>query len=344
MTGIADIEAPRDFTFIAPRKRRLTEYEAVSVHQQLEPGGFDRGGWYTLTAEGRPAWRAESTRLRHPNWFAFRDPAAQWNRTYIRMQAEQERALERISEDAAGLLPKIDPVWLREIVGGHYRVWSFFEYGLFRAFSPAQREALSDPLGNALCFEAFDHLRHAQDIVLHMIALEAHVPGFREEDAKARWLADPVYQPARRLVEELIGFEDWAELAVVVNLIVTPILFPVAVSGMVLEFGPRHNDPVTPMLALGAERDRRRNGAYAEELVRMVTAPDVSEAEENRRVIQSWIDHWTPRVEEAAEAMAPIYERPPVTVTSFTQVYGNALAEQAALRAALGFAPAGESR
>ena len=52
--------APRDFNYIKPRKRRLSEYEAVSCYTQPDPKVFDRQGWYLLTAEGRAAWRPES--------------------------------------------------------------------------------------------------------------------------------------------------------------------------------------------------------------------------------------------------------------------------------------------
>ena len=54
-------------------------------------GGFDKGGHFITPADGRAPWREESTALRHPDWFAFRDPAQLWQRPYVRMQAEQER-------------------------------------------------------------------------------------------------------------------------------------------------------------------------------------------------------------------------------------------------------------
>jgi propane monooxygenase small subunit len=67
----------------------------------------------------------------------------------------------------------------------------------------AQREDLSDTLGNALCFEAVDRIRHAQATVLYLMELEARVEGFKDHASKDHWLNDPVYQPLRRLVESL---------------------------------------------------------------------------------------------------------------------------------------------
>jgi methane monooxygenase component A beta chain/propane monooxygenase small subunit len=307
-------QAPRDFNYIKPRKRRLSEYEAVSCYTQPDPNVFDRQGWYLLTAEGRAAWRPESTKLHHPHWFDFRDPSGLWQRYYVKLQAEQERAIERHLEDAAiaGIFRGFDPVWLNEIIGIHYRAWSFFEYGLFRAFSRAQREALSDTLGNALCFEAADRVRHAQSTVLYLMELESQVDGFKDHGSKERWLSDPIYQPLRRLVESLMATDDWAEIAFAVNLVIDPITTEVAVSRLIRHHGPVHGDPITPMIILTTERDRRRNQAWTEELVRMTTAADLPSAESNRIVLRSWIERWRPLASAAAQAFAPIYERLPI--------------------------------
>lgn len=328
----------RDFVYVPSRRRRLSEYEAVTCFTQPDIEAFDQQGWLLRDANGRPPWVRESTALVHPNWFAFRDPASHWQRTYVRMQAEQERAIARSAEDAAahGVFDEFDPVWTREILGRHYRAWSYAEYGLFRAFAVAQREALSDTVGNALCFEAFDRMRHAQGIVLHLLELEDHIPGFVDDGAKAVWLEDPRYQRTRQLVEELVACNDWGELAVVTNLVFDPILTEISISQLVRRFGPFHGDPVTAHLVGTTERDRRRNLAWTQEFVRMVTGDDVPEQAANRSTIEGWVASWTPRVEEAAKALADVYEVPPLQVARFDDVLAHALRAQASLVAELG--------
>lgn len=336
-----EVAPPRDFVYIKPRRRRLSDYEAVTCYTQPDPEAFDKEGWFLRTSEGRPAWLRESTRLEHPHWFDFRDPASHWYRTYVRMQADQERSIERVTEDAvlSGTFAHMDRTWLHEVLGVHYRVWSYVEYGLFRAFGTAQREALSDTLGNALCFEAFDRTRHAQDIVLYLMDIETAVEDYRDHGAKDRWTTDEMYQPTRALVERLIAFDDWAELAVVTNLVLDPIVAEVAVSQLVRRFGPFHGDFVTPTIVTTTERDRRRNRQWTEELVRMVTAEDVPAAEANRRTIQGWLDRWTPEVQAAARALAPCYDVPPIQVAEFAPTLAAALDGQARIVADLGFAP-----
>lgn len=337
-TGAA---VPRDLVYIKPRRRRLSDYEAVTCYTQPDPKAFDKEGWFLRTSEGRTAWMRESTRLEHPHWFDFRDPASHWYRTYVRMQADQERSIERVTEDAvlSGTFASVDTTWLHDVLGVHYRVWSYAEYGLFRAFGTAQREALSDTLGNAFCFEAFDRTRHAQDIVLYLMDIEAGVEGFADHGAKDQWLSDEMYQPTRALIERLIAFDDWAELAVVTNLILDPLVTEVAVSQLVRRFGPFHGDFVTPTIVTTTERDRRRNRQWTEELVRMVTADGVPSADANRRVIQGWLDRWTPDVLAAASALAPSYDLPPIQVAEFAPTLAAATGAQAAIVAELGFAP-----
>ena len=332
-----EIKPPRDFTYIKPRKRRLSEYEAVTCYTQPDPEVFDKQGWYLRTAEGRTAWRKESTALRHPHWFDFRDPASLWQRPYVRMQAEQERGIERAVEDAArdGAFRDFDPAWTRDIVGAHYRVWSFFGYGLFRCFAQAQRETLSDTLGNAYCFAGVDRMRHAQAIVIYLMDLEDQIEGFRDVGGKERWLSDPIYQPLRRLTEELMAIDDWAELAVAVHLTVDPIVTEIGVSEIVRRHGAFHGDSVSPLLIGTTERDRRRNLEWTLELVRMVIAPNIPAAGENLELVKRWIAQWTPRAVEAAAALAPIHARIPKPLGSFADISSRVREAQAAIVATL---------
>ena len=333
----SETKAPRDFTYIKPRKRRVSEYEAVTCYTQPDPEVFDKQGWYLRTAEGRTAWRKESTALRHPHWFDFRDPAAQWQRTYVRMQAEQERAIERAIEDAArdGAFRDFDPAWTRDVVGAHYRVWSFFEYGLFRCFAQAQREALSDTLGNVYCFAGVDRMRHAQAIVIYLMDLEDQIPGFRDVGGKERWLSEPAYQPLRRLTEEIMAVDDWGELAVAAHLVIDPIVSEIGASEIVRRHGAFHGDSITPLVVSTTERDRRRNLEWTLELVRMVTAPEVSTAAANLELIKRWMARWTPPAVAAAEALAPVHARIPKPLGPFADALSRARAAQAALVATI---------
>ena len=232
---------PRDFTYINSRKRKPSEYEAVNLHVQPRLGDFwDKCNSYLRTPDGRPAFIEESTLLRHPDWHDFRDPSALWQRPYMRMQAEQERAIARLTEDVAPTVARdIDPVWRRQVLQDLYGVWSFVEWGLFRGMFSASREGLSDTVVASMLFETFDRARHSQDIVHYLLMLEEQVPGFDGAAGKRAWLEDPWYQSLRKLVEELaFGTKDWGEVVIATNLCFDAIVSDVLIARLVGRFAP----------------------------------------------------------------------------------------------------------
>lgn len=344
------VKQARDFTFIKPQARRLSEYEALTVHQQPDALDFDRPRgnideveWYLLRADGSPLWSADSTRLRHGDWYAFRDPAQQWQRTYVRHQEQQETSIARATEDAGldGALAALDTRWVSEVLSTHYRAWSFFEYAIFRALAPAQREALSDTIGNVLCFQSFDHLRHAQDVVIYLVELENHSTAVNDDAGKAAWMESPVYQPARRLAEQIMASTDWAELMIGLNLVVGPLLQQLAVSDLVRRGAMANNDPVAPFIVMTAERDRRRNLAATQAFVRMVADPSCTDAAHNRATIQGWLDSWSAQAVDAARALAPAFDALPGRPIAFEPALAAARASLARVVDELGFSAAG---
>jgi len=344
VSGAPKVEAgaaklPRDFTYINARKRRPSEYEAVNLHVQPRLGNWwDKGNSYLRTPEGREAFIVDSTRLRHPDWHDFRDPSSLWQRPYMRMQAEQERAIERLSEDvASSVSADVDPTWLTDILQNHYSVWSFVEYGLFRGMFSASREGLSDTVVASMLFETFDRARHSQDIVHYMLVLEENVPGFDATGAKDSWLESPRYQPLRRLVEEIsFGVKDWGESIVAMNLCFDPIVTDVAVLKLIGAMGPVHGDVVSKLIVSSVERDRRRELAWSEEFVRMCTADDVPAAAENKAIIAEWVATWTPRAIDAVAPMAELYDGLAAAKTPFAEVLAAAAAKQREVVTTLG--------
>jgi methane monooxygenase component A beta chain/propane monooxygenase small subunit len=338
VTTPAAAKPPRDFTYINSRKKRPSEYEAVNLYVQPKLGNWwDKGNSYLRTPDGRAAFIEESTALRHPDWHDFRDPSALWQRPYMRMQAEQERAIERLTVDVAPTAAAdIDPVWRQVVLGEHYPVWSFVEYGLYRGMFSASREGLSDTVVASMLFETFDRARHSQDIVHWMLALEENIPGFDASGAKDTWLEHPRYQPLRRLVEEIsFGVKDWGETIIATNLCFDPIVSAVAVSGL-LRHGPVHGDVVSKVIMASFERDRRREADWTAEFVRMVTDPDVPAAGDNHKIIGDWIGHWTPKAVVAVQPIAEVYQAVPRLADAFQATLEAATAAQQATVDALG--------
>lgn len=332
----------RDFTYIKPTKRRLSEYEAVTCYLQPQSEGdaltWEQDG-YLRRDNGEYAWTPRSTALQHPHWWDFRDPSATWFRPYVRKAGEQERAIARLSEDAVadGTFADLDPRWRDEVLGGHWAVWSYVEWGLFRALLPPARESLAETIGMAMLLEGFDRVRHQQDVETLMLTIEGAVPGFDASGSKDEWLTADQWQPVRRVVEELMyTVNDWAESAIAINLVFDPILTELAVSRVVGRPASFAGDPVTHYVVASVDRDRRRNLAWTQAFVKMVTAEDVPSAAANRAAINGWVARWTGPVREAAAGLAPPYTATPGRAPTYAEAVGEVCDAQRKLVAELG--------
>ncbi|HMC05726.1 MAG TPA: monooxygenase [Actinomycetota bacterium] len=309
--------SPRELTYITPAGRRLSDYEAAICHVQPDVDHYDFGGWLQLAPDGKSLFEASSTRLRHPDWFQYRDPSALWQRTYMRQQAVEERAVAGLldSTRANGYLADVDGFWARDILARHYQAYGCYEWGLFLALNRAIRLALSDTLTMMITFTAIDRLRHQQSIAVYGLELEQELGGIAEGLGKEAWLGDPVHQPARWVVERLMAADDWCEIVVVCGLLVDPLLSTLVGRHFFRRFASVNGDPVTPVIAITAERDRLRYLRAVRSLVEMVTAETDRSgrpvpAAANRAVIQDWIDDWVPPVRAALDAFLPVFDLP----------------------------------
>jgi methane monooxygenase component A beta chain/propane monooxygenase small subunit len=336
----------REINYIKPRGRRISEYEAVIcyTHVDLDTGWEAPGGnWKFLGMDGREAVNRANTALHHPDWYEFRDPSRLWQRPYIRHQTYQEHSIEAVMRGAerTGSYAEIDPAWLDPILARYYEGIAFFEWGMSRAFASVVREARCDTLTMTNGFTATDHLRHQQAIALYSLELREQVRNYQDGLGRAAWMEDPVFQPARRLVEDLIACDDWAEVMVVANLLVDPLFAGFAITQFFHRFAPRHGDTISPVICMTAENDRARNRDGTVEFVKMLTADSDRggrsvPAEQNREILQSWISTWGLQVLEAVDAFAPVFEIPPVQPVKAHDARDQVQSESRALLAEIG--------
>lgn len=310
----------RQFTYFQPKGRRPTEYEDLTLHTQPDPQAFAFQGWLTRFPDGRAPWTDDSTALKCTNWWEFQDPAKQWQRTYVAMQAEQERSLERIVEAArcGGLFADFDETWAKTILGRYYAAYACLEYGLFRCFAYAQREALSATVGNACIFNAADKIRHAQDIALYGMDLADTITGFSDAEAKTVWLADPIYQGARKNVEGLMACQDWGEVIIGANLALEPLFGVLARGHFFSRFAPRNGDAVTPAVLATVENDWQRNLQWTTALVNVLLR-DPEHGVGNKKIVEAWLAKWLPYTRAAMEDFAPLFDIPAVRPHTFAQ-------------------------
>ncbi len=235
----------------------------------------------------------------------------------MRQQAVEERAVASLLESARsnGYFADLDGFWAREILARYHQGYGFLEWGLFLALNRAVRLALSDTLTMMITFTAVDRLRHQQSIALFGLELEQELGGIPEGLGREAWLSDPVYQPARRVVERLMAAEDWCEIVVVCGLLIDPLLSTLAGRHFFRRFASVNGDAVTPAIAITAERDRLRYlrrgaGPRRDGHLRHRPGRGAVPAAANREILQDWIDLWGPQVLAAVDAFLPVFDLP----------------------------------
>lgn len=329
----SSLTGSRQFTYFTPKGRHPSEYEDLTLYTQPDPNAYAFQGWLTSFADGREPWTQNSTALKSTNWWVFQDPSKQWQRTYVATQAEQERSLDRLVDAARaeGLFADFDETWAKTILGKYYAAYACLEYGLFRCFAYAQREALSATAGNVCIFNAADKIRHAHDITLYGMDLAETIPGFSDGDAKQLWLEDPIYQGARKLVEGLMASQDWGEVIIGTNLVLEPLLGALARVQFFARFAPRNGDAVTPTILATVENDWQRNLKWTKEFVNVLLR-DPEHGAGNKKTIEGWVAKWGPQVREAMQGFAPLFDKPTVKPHTFAQALERVEGQHAALR------------
>ena len=118
-------------------------------------------------ADGRGVWSDASTALKSSDWYAYRDPAALWERGYYQDGAQAEREIDLAVQTARadGLFERIDPEWVTYL-RDHLHLPAFVDYGLWRAIVPAARESLSDTVTHAIGMAAVGRTKYIQERIV----------------------------------------------------------------------------------------------------------------------------------------------------------------------------------
>lgn len=292
------------FSYIVPAKRRATQYEEITLHTQWDPKNFAQAGWFNLDKNGNPPWREDSTRLKATDWWAYRDPHAEWFRPFVKRQADIGRSIEQSIAGAkrAGNFANFDAEWV-DFLSKHYAAYRFAEYGLFLALCQAQREAGSDVVAQPIIFQSVEKDRHAQDITLYGMVLEAEIPGFSDSAAKDIWMNAPEWQGLRKIVEYLLACRDWAEIYLVVNFLIEPLVSTLLCRELIQRNAPLHGDAITPTIAQAAEADRANKRDSSKAFIQMV----LDQHPDNRMIFSEWAEKWLPLAISAAQDLIPLF-------------------------------------
>jgi propane monooxygenase small subunit len=300
----------RSYNYFTPRKRRATLYEDVTVDVQPDPDRHLTQGWVYAFANGDSGYPQEWTALKSANWHEFLDPNEEWEQTIYRNNAAVVRQIQQNIEHGrlAHVYAQFDPAWVK-VLERHVFAWAHAEHGIgMHVYTPAQRDAPTNMINNAMAVGAAHKLRFAQDLILYNLALSEEIEGFDGSVHKRTWQEDPVWQPTREFVEQLTGTRDWAEQWFATAVVYEPMLGELFRSGFVMQVAALHGDFVTPTIMGAGESDATREQRGARVLFRMLT-DDAEHGAANKELLRGWLEAWNEHALNAARNLQPIWSQ-----------------------------------
>jgi propane 2-monooxygenase small subunit len=308
----------RSYNYFTPAKRRASVYEDVTVDVQPDPARHLTQGWIYGFADGTSGYPHEWTALKSSNWHAFLDPNEEWEQTIYRNNADVVRGIAQTlaNAKAADAYQAWNRNWIK-VVERHVGAWAHAEHGIgMHVYTPAQRDAPTNMINNAMAVGATHKLRFAQDLILYNLELSEQLDGFAGDAHKEAWQSDPIWQPTRENVEQLTGVRDWAEAWFATSVVFEPLVGELFRSGFVMQEAALQGDFVTPTLMGAGESDAAREQRGARALFRML-ADDEQHGAHNRQVMDGWLETWVPRSLNAAQQLQPIWSQVSEKVVRF---------------------------
>ena len=325
--GAADFAGSdsRSYNYFTPKGRRSTRYEDVTVDVQPDPNKYLTQGWILGWANGDIGYDPNWTKIKSSDWHRFRDPNEEWEKTYYINNSNSIRQIQQSIENAKSenIFENWDKSWL-DILARHVTTWSHADQGLgMYVFMPAQRAAMSNMHNNAIAVNCMHKLRTAQDIILYNLEL-SEIFSEEEFDPTAHqeaWMEDDAWQGVRENVERIMNATDWAETTFASNIVFEPLVGELFRSHFAMRFAPLHGDSLTPTLIGVSEREfNERDLAYTRDMMQDMLE-DEEYGDENRQLMQEWLEEWVPYSMAAAKGLESIWSEPEHQPVSFEESF-----------------------
>jgi phenol/toluene 2-monooxygenase (NADH) P1/A1 len=255
----------------------------------------------------RPTWAKDReiyderfTTLRLSDSYAFLDPRQYFYTPYVTTRAGQHEAFGKTLaylEDRE-LLERVPEAW-RSLIASVIVPLRHFESGAQLVTVNGARFAYGTTLEQCCTYAAFDRIGNAQ--MLSRIGLAV---GGGNADilsiAKEEWLQGSHLQPLRRLVEEIMAVEDWAEGLLAIDLVdalIYPLLYHRLDDAALLNGAGAYSIVAQHLTTWFA--DQRK---WVDALIG-TWAADPTHRTNNRARLTRINDTWGPRAQEAVSAL-----------------------------------------
>ena len=170
------------------------------------------------------------------------------------------------------------------------------EHGLgMHVFTPAQRDAPTNMINNAMAVGAAHKLRFAQDLALYNLDLSEEIEGFDGSVHRETWQDDPVWQPHARDRRAADRHPRLGRALFATTIVFEPLVGELFRSGFVMQIAALHGDYITPTIMGAGESDAAREQRYTRALFRMLADDDAARRRATRRSCRAGSPTWVPR-------------------------------------------------
>lgn len=261
----------------------------------------------TVNFHYKPLWDSEHelydtgrTAIEMADWYAFRDPRQFYYGTWTQARAKQQDVAERnfAFVEKRELIETIEPAQ-RERICQTLVPLRHLEYAANLNNCYITAYGYGTATTQASMFAAIDRLGIAQYLSRIGLIFDGN-SGESLDAAKAAWLEAPMWQPLRRLAEDMLVTKDWFELFIAQDLALDGLLYPLVYERFDADFA-RHHGTAVSMLTEFMSEWYADTGRWVDMTVKTAAA----ESEANREQLQTWLTHWGAR---AHEALLPLAE------------------------------------
>ncbi|WP_097459477.1 aromatic/alkene monooxygenase hydroxylase subunit beta [Mangrovitalea sediminis] len=253
----------------------------------------------------RPYWDPDHalydtgrTRIEMTDWYVFKDPRQFYYGTWTMARAKQQDAAERnfAFVEKRNLADTLESAW-REKAARLLVPLRHLEYAANMNNCYVAAYGYGTAITQAAMFVGIDRLGIAQYLSRIGLMLDG---GSAEslDAAKQDWMQAPVWQPLRRLAEDLMVTRDWFELLVAQDFVLDGILYPLVYDRFdrVLE---QHSGSTISMLTEFMNEWFTETSRWVDMTLKTAAA----ESDANKAQLEQWMGHWVDRV---AEALTPV--------------------------------------
>jgi toluene monooxygenase system protein E len=297
------VKGQRTYWHLLGAGRKPSEYDITSTRLLYYParGRFEvdapLAGWYATYQHGSP--------LHCSDWDGFRDPRETTYARYTEIQSRKETYVAGLLEalEATGYDRDLPLAW----VGVLERVLAPLRYpahGLQMLAAYVGHMAPGGRIVIAAGLQAADEMRRVHLLSYRMRQIQETHPEFGKQ-SRATWQEDAMWQPLRRLVEQLLVTYDWAEAFVALNLVVKPAVDELFMTHFA-QLAATQGDEILAKICRSLGEDCTWHRDWSRALVGHVLAEDRN----NRSWMETWIEKWRPETGRAIDRFAPLWSDP----------------------------------